>query len=56
MAGWLLMCAGLGAAYGAMCLLQMVARNKRIRRDREAWLVRYNAERERRWRGSRWYE
>lgn len=56
MAGWLLMCAGLGAAYGACCLLQMAARNKRIRRSDAKWLVRYNAERERRWKGSRWYE
>lgn len=56
MIGWMLVCAGLVAAYGACCLLQMAARNRRIRRDREEWLRKFEAERIRRWRGSRWYE
>lgn len=56
MIGWMLVCAGLVAAYGACCLLQMAARNRLIRRDREEWLRKFEAERIRRWGGRRWYE
>jgi hypothetical protein len=49
MTGWLLICAGLGVAYGACCLLQEVARRKRVRRDREELLRKLEDERIRRW-------
>lgn len=54
MAGWGAICVGLVLLYIVACLVEKAERRKRIRRDREEWLRRYNEQRERRWRGDRW--
>jgi len=50
---WLLICAGLGGLYVAICWTR---RRRRTKRRKAAWLRSYEEERLRRWKGGLWWQ